>query len=873
MNVKWNPGVLLPLLLAIAGIGAAQDNPPFGYGPPDAYDPEVSSPQSVLGYKVGEQFTPYYKLERFLHALDRTSGRVQLKRYGETYEGRALYILIISSEENLSSLESIRSRIKKLADPRLLESAEEARRIIADTPAIAWMSYNVHGNESSGTEAAIRVLYQLAAGTDEKTQQLLDELVIIVDPLLNPDGRERYVTFYNRTVGLDPNPNPDAEEHREPSPGSRTNHYFFDLNRDWAWQTQRETRQRIAEYLNWMPQVHGDFHEMGYNSSYFFFPPRQPINQNISPEVVKWTELYGAGNALAFDRYGWAYYTAEGFDLFYPGFGDTWPSFNGAAGMTYEQGGGGSAGLAVRRADGTILTLTDRAWHHFVASMATLETTQQRRQERLGDFLNSRRKSLEDGQKNAISYYLIPPHEDAGRQADFIDLLLRHGIEVFRLQEDFAGKSLESFTEKDTEKTFPAGSFAVPLAQPSQRLLTALFEMEPVLSDTFFYDVSAWSLPVVYGMPTYWTKTKNIGEMMQLSERPQVSGGILGERPSYAYLLPWTQDRAASVLFQLLKNKWRAGVATKPFSLGDTQYGRGTIVVPVNNYLPQSADSTVHYVIAALAEQYGVTFHTTNTGLTKTGSDLGSNAVRALKKPKIALIADSHGALWFMFEQYFDIDFTSLSLSQLTRTNLSQYTVIINPGGRSSMNEAQINRLKDWISAGGTYIGLQRGATFALSENVALSSVKPRQEEKAESKEAKEKQKQEQEKKKRMTVAEREEEGPKQRIPGTIMRLIVDNSHPLGYGYEREIHAPKLSGSVFELSERGYNVAIFADNPKLAGYITEENIKKVAGSAYLVHESHGRGSVILFFENPTYRAFWRGLSRLLLNAVMFGQAM
>ncbi|MGQ9560961.1 MAG: M14 family metallopeptidase [Candidatus Oleimicrobiaceae bacterium] len=879
--------VMMSLLFALAVEGThlgAQVAVPFQWPDSCSYEKRVPSPATVLGYSIGEQFTPHHLVLRYMEALAGSSERVRLLRYGTTYEGRSLQVLVISSPVNLAQWDSLQLRQRRLADPRLLPASGRLSQMLESWPLVVWLSFNVHGNEASGTEAALQVAYQLTAGTDAQTEALLRDLVVILDPVLNPDGRERYVSFYSRTVGSKPNPDPDAAEHHEPWPGARSNHYYFDLNRDWAWLTQRETRQRVALFRAWMPHVHVDFHEMGYNSSYFFFPSRTPINANIPKALIKWAKVFGESNARAFDRRGWPYFTAEGFDLFYPGFGDSWPSLNGALGMTFEQGGGGAAGLAVRRDDGSVLTLADRAWHHFVAAMTTLQTAQRHRTEILKDYVEAWRESLEQGRSSAVRYYLLPPDPDANKQADFVDLLLRQGIEVWRTTEATQVKGAEGYARRVEKLPVPHGSFVVPVAQPAQRLLTALFEVQPVLADTFFYDITAWCLPVVYNVPAYWTRNQLACGMEQLCSRPDPSGTVHGGTAGYAYLLPWEDERAASALFQLLRHKWRVRVSTKPFTLGERRFERGTILIPVVNRPVTHPDSTVHATVEGLARDYGITFFAVNTGLTEEGIDLGSDELVSLKMPRVAMAtgrpvsASSYGALWFLLEQHLGIDFTPLECERLRAVDLYKYDVLVFPndfgegrGYRSQIDSATVERVARWIRDGGTFVGVGGGAVFATQEGARLCSVRLKKDKKSQDKGAEEADP-DMERRKRLTLAEKEKERPLSTVPGAILRTLIDTSHPLGYGCTREMFTFKAGTTAYELSGQGHNVGIYADRPRFAGYISDKNEKKIAGTAYLIEEPVGKGKVILFADDPTFRLLWRGLARLIVNALLFASA-
>ncbi|RLC55153.1 MAG: zinc carboxypeptidase, partial [Chloroflexi bacterium] len=415
----------LSLCLLPAGV-EAQTAGSFDWFPGGTYDSSIPTPASFLGYAIGYDFTPHHRLKAYLEAVAAASDRVSLGSYGLTNEGRDLMLLTITSPANHARLEEIRLNMGVLADPRGVDQTE-LDAIIQGSPTVAWLSYSVHGSESAGTEAAILTVYQLAAGTDAVTTNILDEVVVIIDPLANPDGRERVVHSFQKRRGMTYTDNPSGWEHGSDWPGGRTNHYYFDLNRDWSWQTQVETQQRTIEYLRWNPVVHVDFHEMG-GDSYFFFPAATPVHKSIPSVTMKWQGIYGEGNAEAFDQFGWPYYTKIGFDMYYPGFGDSWPSMLGAVGMTYEQGGGSSVGIEIKREDGTTHSLRQRAHGHFTASMATLKTTAERRQERMADFLAFFRHALALGD-GPVSTYAFVPDTDPYNADRLVKLLTRQGIE------------------------------------------------------------------------------------------------------------------------------------------------------------------------------------------------------------------------------------------------------------------------------------------------------------------------------------------------------------------------------------------------------------------------------------------------------------
>lgn len=862
------------------------------------YRAEVPPPRKDLGYELGDKFTPHARIEQYIRTLGKSAAdRVRVISYGETYEGRTLYLVLCTSPNNLKRLDDIRSAIQKLSDPRKISDAE-AESIIRTVPAIAWLSYGVHGNEASSPEAALSVMYQLAARTDDEVMSLLNNLVIIVDPILNPDGHERYVNFQTSRRGNKPVEDRNAAEHNEEWPSGRSNHYLFDLNRDWAWLTQQESRARIKAYLEWKPQVHVDFHEMGFNSSYFFFPAYKPINTNLPKNILAWGEMYGKANASAFDEHGWSYWTNDRFDLFYPGYGDSWPSLNGAIGMTYEQAGG--VGVRVKRtSDDNILTLRDRLEHHTTTTFATLKTTALHRGERLRDFYQFFKDAIQEGTTGPVKSYIINAGRDPGRALKMAHLLQRQGVEVLRSSESFSLDGAHTyFTNVSVSKTIAAGSYILPMNQPAKHLITALMEPEPSLSDTAFYDISSWALPVAYGIETYWSgkpvtpaAARSLPTEEQEHQEPLQWGSLVGEKASYAYLLKNNTNDALKGLVYLLQHDVKVNVALKEFTVQGEEFPRGSLIVPVAG---NGADLLSR--MRELSVTFRLTVYCTNSGFTEKGITLGSDRAVRLKQPKIIVITNSpvgseaYGAIWSMFDTQYGIDFIPMKLSQLRSTDLHDYTAIIFPddnadgsGYRNQLDSNAVQKIKSWISAGGTFVGIEGGAAFASSSVGKIASLKLKEKKKEEkkpddAKKSDEKKSADQSKKdeklsdeeleKRMTVEEKERKSRLDEIPGTMMRVRIDNSHPLGFGYDRDIAVLKTRKTMFELSEHGYNVGIYSKSPRLSGYISKENEKMLEETPFLVHEQIGEGHVILFADNPNFRLFFDGLNRLFLNSVL-----
>jgi hypothetical protein len=862
----------LILFILVLTISRCLAQPSATAFPGGTYDPLIPTPESVLGYQVGQRYTDYRNLERYIERLAASSNRIQRVIYGTTYEMRPLQVLIISSPGNLARLDEIRRANVSLTDPRLPKSKGELENLLNSLPAIVWFSYGVHGNEASSPEAALLTLYQLCAGTDRRTLNILDSAVVIIDPAVNPDGRERFVQSANSTAGRTPNVNPEALEHSEPWPRGRTNHYYFDLNRDWAWMTQIESRARIALYRQWMPHVHVDFHEMGYQSSYFFFPAAAPIHAEFPPEVKKWGRIFGAANASAFDALGIPYYTAESFDLFYPSYGDSWPTFNGAIGMTYEQAG--QAGTAIRKPSGEILTLAVRARHHLITGFTTLETTVRNRKERLADFRKFWETAMTPSGKG--KGFIIRQENDPSRAADMVNILLDQGIEVHQLESTVQLDAQRFFSRSSAQESFPKGTYFISLLQPNSRLAKALLEPHSAIQDTFFYDVSAWSLPVAYGLAAYTTDSPLPAAARKITEKIYTKGKIVNGPAVYAYIIPWEQNNAVKIVWQLLERSFSLSVATRPFDLDRRTFAAGTVII----HVAQNPDS-LHSILQRLAETSGIDVYAVQSGLTEKGINLGSNRIRPLTKPRIAVLADApvlandFGELWYLFDQEYQIPFTAIRTRDVANVSLSKYNVLILPDAsdyKSVFDSAQAERLKRWVQEGGILIGLENGARYLLKNRSGITPgilvTEKKEEEK--SKEEKDQEKTRKEAQKRMTWFEKEEQSRVEQIPGSIFRVLVDPTHPIGYGYGRELYALKSNSVPIDLHESAHTVARFSpDTVHVSGYSVPDLSRRVANSAYILEFSQGKGKVVLFAETVTFRMFWKGLHKLLLNTLLF----
>ncbi|HUP45292.1 MAG TPA: M14 family zinc carboxypeptidase [Thermoanaerobaculia bacterium] len=820
----------------------------------------IPTPDEFLGYSLGSRFTPHHRILDYFGELARSSELITLHTFGETYEGRPLVLATITSPENRASLDTIRAGVASLADG---VDAARAGEIARTSPAIVWLAFGVHGNESSSAEAAMLVASTLLR---EPSSGLLEGLVILIDPLQNPDGRERYVEWFRRTRGRVPDPNPDSFEHTEPWPGGRFNHYLIDMNRDWSWMSQRESRARVAEYRGWNPQVFVDFHEMGYQSSYFFPPDAKPINANLPEEVEKWLELFGRANAEEFSRRGWPFFVAERFDLFYPGYGDSWPSLRGAIGMTYEVAGHGRGGLVVQRDDGTRLTLADRIDRHFTTAMATLRTAAEHRQALLQYTYGSMRVHL-DGARNT---FLLLPGSPNFRA--LLDMLVRQGVRVGVTTAPATIRATRLDREAVESRTFPAGTAVVTTRQPLGGLVQTLLERNPTMSKAFldeqrlkteadepddFYDLTTWSLPLAMNVEAYVTQAAIPGQLAPVPPPEPASF----QPASYGYLVGGNDPGVYRFAGRLVRGGTRFSVAHGELSFGDRTHPRGSIVI-LKAGNPDDLDRTLEE--AALAT--GVRVVPLESGWIG-GTTFGSERLRFVREPRIALIGGpgtsptSYGMLWYTLDIDTPLPHSRISLEALGGTDLSKYNVLILPNGSYAdrIRKRDVDRLKAWISGGGTLVAVKGASAFLRSKDVEISKLKPWAVPRPEGSEEDE------------AEPQSDQRYNEYRVPGSAFRTTMNDRSHFTYGIPR---APAVliegTAAYLPVSHRVDNIVTVAQEDALvSGVAWPESLERVAGSAYLVAEPMGRGSVVTFADEPHYRLFWRGTLPLFLNAVIY----
>jgi hypothetical protein len=751
-----NKSLLLAVIFCLlAPAGFAQTEEKFDFYARGEYRAEVPRPQSILRYDVGDHHTTYAQMEKVIEEIARAApDRVRVFDIGLTHEYRMQHIVAISSPANIGRLNEIKAANARLTDPRATTAAEAAA-IVQNNPAIAWMAYTIHGNESASFETMMQVIYQLAASNEPATLDILNNNVVLVITGENPDGHERFATWYNSVAAG--NADRAALEHREPwSIWGRYNHYRFDLNRDNIAASQKETQNMQKALFEWNPQVVVDHH--GQPSQFFFPPVALPINPNLpQPVTNRWMDIFGRANAAAFDRQRWDYYNRDIFDLFYPGYWDSYPSLNGAIGMTYETDGGGFKGLKWTRDDGSIVTFRSAIAKHFVASMTTLETLTKNKTQRLQDFYDFRRNAL--AQNDKMKRIVILPEKDRVKTAEMLEILQRARIEIKVAGAPFTTRSAHSYEQKNAagqNRTFPAGAYFIDLNQPQKILIKALLEQDTPQDEAFvrdemakfrrnelrgksavkeeyrFYDITSWSLPLAFGVDAYWTEdapsvtaTAVTPEYLENAKRGTVAG-----RAQIAYVIPYETDGAGAMAIRLLKEGFRVNVATRTMNAGGRNWNRGTFVVRVSRN-----PETIHDAVARLARELGVSVAAVNTGYAEEGdTPVGGENVYPLTQPKIAMVADegvdqtSYGSLWWTLDRY-GIEFTPMSIANVRGGALKNYNILIMPDGAAgryfgSLGTGGVTALKEWVQNGGTLITIRGASVFAALKDVGLTTAK-----------------------------------------------------------------------------------------------------------------------------------------------------
>ncbi|MFM1872433.1 MAG: hypothetical protein RL398_1855, partial [Planctomycetota bacterium] len=767
---------------------------------------------------------------------------------------------------------------------------------------VGWLAHCVHGDEPSGVDSALQTVYHLAAARGDATvDKILAECVVIIDPLQNPDGLDRFVASTRAARGRWADATPLGAEHSQPWPGGRPNHALFDMNRDWFAMSQPETQARVRAFLDFWPVVYADLHEMGGNSTYYFSPPAEPVHGEITAGQREWLQRYGQNNARWFDRSGFAYFTREAFDSFYPGYGEGWPTFHGSVGMTYEMAS--SRGLVYRRSDDDLLHYDECVRHHFVASIATLETLAEGRAEALRNFVAQRRAAVKRGEDGLIREYVFAARGDRTRLARFAKLLGAQGIEVeiatSELRSD-AAQPLGGGTA--SAQAFPAGSVIVSMAQPSSTLAHVLIEphfdmeagflaeqkrREQKRLDTEFYDLTAWSLPLLFGLEAWQLPAAAAGDRVPLPQAGAPTGAtpLRAEPPKVGYVVAWGENGAGALLGDLLRLGVKVRCIDRAFVHEGREFPAGSYVIRVGERAGQPAN--LHAMLTAAAARHGVSVHCADSSWVERGPDFGTGYGHALRRPRVAMLwdrpvsANSAGWVRFLLEERYGVPVSPLRTHDLARVDLGEFTVLVMPEGGGYGNvlgDGGLAAIKRFVEGGGVLVTFGSATRWLTSKDVGLLASEPESRRKEDG--AKEDAGKKAEGapadagKKPFDYAEaiRPEKESPPAVPGAIVRVDVDPDHWLGFGYRGSANVVHDSSNILTpvKLDRGTNVAIYApaDRLVLAGFVWEESKQQLPQKAYLVHQPHGRGHVVAFAEDPNVRAFADGLHLMLLNAVL-----
>ena len=805
---------------------------------------------------MGTRFTPHWKIVSYFQELARTApSQVKLEQYGETNEHRPLYLAFVSSPENLANLESIR-----LNNLRMAHLTNDKALPTANAPAIVWLSFNVHGNESSSSEASMLTIYELLQPGNPKTRDWLKNTVVVIDPCINPDGRDRYVNWYNSISGAQANPRSDSREHREPWPGGRTNHYNFDLNRDWVWQTQAESRQRLRQYLRWMPQIHVDYHEQSFNAPYYFAPAAQPYHDVITEWQRSFQQSIGKNHARYFDAKGWLYFTRETFDLFYPSYGDTYPIYNGAIGMTYEQGGGGAAGLAVQTADKDTLTLTDRVQHHFTTALSTIEVASQHNEELLQQYRQYFDAAVQGKVGDYKTYVIRYRPQDAERIRDFCALLDRNGIQYG--SGNGRVKGISYHTGKEENVSLAANDIVLSNAQPRAAMLQVLMEPQPRLTDSLTYDITAWALPYAYGLTAYASRES-------VSMAPSKPADTIRNQPGnlYGYVIRWQGMKSAGAVAQLLKEGVRLRVSESGFSANGQDFAAGSVIILKTGN--EKFGAALWKRVAGICDSLQVKMHLVNSGLVDRGFDFGSSRVHTLKPVRVGMLtgegvsSNAAGEVWHFFEKELNYPISLFNSADASRINWNELDVLILPDGnyRFLQDKASSAFLQEWIAAGGRLVALENAV--AQLSRLDWSQLKQREDAGPDSAE----------KKNPYTAlkafADREKEQVTRYTPGSIYRVEADSTHPLMYGFPSYYYTLKMDDVVYDyIKSNGWNAGVIRKDNQLAGFVGYRLQKKLRDGLVFGTQSLGRGDIVYLTDNVLFRNFWQNGKLMMANAVL-----
>ncbi len=820
----------------------------------EPFNPEIPSPEEFLGYPIGYQHTRHDQIVAYLEKLAELSDQATITYYGKTHENRKLVILNVSSPDHIENLESLREDHVAAIDPNSNAS-------LNDQPIFINLGYNVHGNEPSSSEAAMLTAYTLVASQSSDIAGFLDKSVVMIDPTINPDGRDRFTNWANSHRGNPLVDDPMDIEHSESSPNGRTNHYYFDLNRDWWLAINPESRGKLKWYHQWYPNVVTDFHEMGTNSTYFFEPmkaiaSKDPIMPKENYTLLNETFAKYFSNDL--NEIGSMYFTKEAFDGTYPGYGSSYPDLQGGLALLFEQAS--SRGHVQKQNSGEKITFAFTIRNQYVSSIATIKAAVENKSILMDYQRNFFKSALTNASKSKVKGYVFGDINDISRTNAFLDKLLLHQVKVFELKNDISANG----------KTFKTGkSYVVPTNQPQYRMVQSAFETYNEYTDSVYYDASAWSLANFYNMPYLERQEFQMGE--QVTQVPS-SPFELPKKSSYAYIMTWKEYNAVAALYYLQRNGAVVTSAFKPFQISTNEglrnFGYGTIVLPVGRQLISS--DSLYTLVTQVAKDWSVDISTTETGYSQSGIDLGSSNLEVLEKPKAVMLVGEEvssyeqGEVWHLLDTRVNMPITKVPIRNYDRLNLYDYNVMVMVSGNySQLDSAKIEKLRTWIAAGNTLITSRTASKWAIDKKLVKEKLIEKPKDTVKNKVVD-----------RIDYVDARENIGKKSVGGAIFEVDLDITHPLGFGYtRRSLPVYRNSNVWLAPSKSPYGtVAKYTNDPHIDGFITKENLDTfLKPSASLIVSSVGRGRVVLFADNPNFRGSWYGTNKLFLNALFLGQ--
>ncbi|GGF27875.1 peptidase M14 [Echinicola rosea] len=810
---------------------------------------QTKSPAVFLGYPLGDRFTPHHRIVDYFEHVAAHNENVKLEYYGETFEKRPLLVVWVSAQDNIDRLEEIRvDNLRRTG----LEAGSPTNQI-----PITWLSYNVHGNEAVSSEAAMKTLWALVDPAKSHNKSWLQNNLVVIDPCVNPDGRDRYVNWYNQKMNAQLQPDIQSTEHHEPWPGGRANHYLFDLNRDWAWQTQQESQQRMALYQQWMPNIHLDFHEQGINSPYYFAPAAVPLHRQLSDYQLEFQETFGRQNAAYFDANDWLYFTKEVFDLLYPSYGDTYPMFNGAIGMTIEQGGSGAAGIGVHTVEKDTLTLKDRIKHHYTTGLTAIEVTSKNASRLLSEF----ESYFDQLPKGTYKSYVIKATNSAGRKSGLLALLDKNKIQYSRSGKSTSLRGYSYQSGKEEAFNLEKEDIIINAWQPKSVLTQVLFEPEAQLQDSLTYDITSWALPYAYGLEAYALQGKLEGNTAY-SQPEMVKNDVDNE--AVAYIVPWRDAEQAAFLAELLQKDIRVRFASYPFTIDGNTYPTGSLIITRggNDYVKD-----FHQSVIQIANKHHIVLGTASSGFVDKGKDFGSSTVRTIKAPKVAVFSGvgvsslNFGEVWHFFEQQLHYPISVLDAADIHHLTLEEYDVLILPSGRYDWEEKEGERLAAWVKSGGKLIGIEGALEFFVDkEDFGLSTF------------LSEKQKKnfdtDHEQELTSPYRERERQGISNYAAGAVFEVDMDSTYSLGFGTNGKYYTLKNNSNRYAFLKNGVNAGVIHSlDQHRAGFIGYKVKAKMKESLVFGVENKGKGQVIYLVDNPLFRSFWENGKLIMSNAV------